>query len=45
MKRIIEDAAAEFDWVIVDSPPVGVLADAHLVAETVDAASSWSGLA
>ncbi len=38
MKRIVEDAATQFDWVIVDSPPVGVLADAHLVAETVDAA-------
>jgi protein-tyrosine kinase len=38
MKRIVEDATAQFDWVIVDSPPVGVLADAHLVAETVDAA-------
>ena len=38
MKRIVEDATTEFDWVIVDSPPVGVLADAHLVAETVDAA-------
>ena len=37
MKRIVADAAAQFDWVIVDSPPVGVLADAHLVAETVDA--------
>ena len=38
MKRIIADAAAQFDWVIVDSPPVGLLADAHLVSETVDAA-------
>ena len=38
MKRIVADAASQFDWVIVDSPPVGVLADAHLVAETVDAA-------
>jgi capsular exopolysaccharide synthesis family protein len=38
MKRIVEDGAARFDWVIVDSPPVGVLADAHLVSETVDAA-------
>jgi capsular exopolysaccharide synthesis family protein len=37
MKRIIADAAAQFDWVIVDSPPVGLLADAHLVAESVDA--------
>jgi Mrp family chromosome partitioning ATPase len=38
MKRIVADAAELFDWVIVDSPPVGVLADAHLVSETVDAA-------
>jgi capsular exopolysaccharide synthesis family protein len=38
MKRIVADAAARFDWVIVDSPPVGVLADAHLVSEMVDAA-------
>ena len=38
MKRIVADAASHFDWVIVDSPPVGVLADARLVSETVDAA-------
>jgi Mrp family chromosome partitioning ATPase len=35
---VVEDAASRFDWVIVDSPPVGVLADAHLVSEAVDAA-------
>lgn len=38
MKRIVEDAVSRFDWVIVDSPPVGMLADARLVLETVDAA-------
>jgi len=38
MKRLVADAASEFDWVIIDSPPVGVLADAHLVSETVDGA-------
>jgi protein-tyrosine kinase len=38
IKRLVSDAAARFDWVIVDSPPVGVLADARLVSETVDAA-------
>ena len=38
MKHIVEDAASRFDWVIVDSPPVGVLADGRLVCETVDAA-------
>ena len=37
MKRIVADAASMYDWVIVDSPPVGVLADAQLVSETVDA--------
>jgi protein-tyrosine kinase len=38
MGQIIADAGARFDWVIVDAPPVGVLADARLVAESVDAA-------
>jgi capsular exopolysaccharide synthesis family protein len=38
MKHLVADASTRFDWVIVDSPPVGVLADAQLVAETVDAA-------
>lgn len=38
MKRLVAEASARYDWVIVDTPPVGVLADAHLVAETVDAA-------
>lgn len=38
MKRLVSDAATHFDWVVVDSPPVGVLADAHLVSEMVDAA-------
>lgn len=38
MKGLVADAAIHFDWVIVDTPPVGVLADAHLVAEMVDAA-------
>jgi capsular exopolysaccharide synthesis family protein len=38
MKHLVEEAASRFDYVIVDSPPVGVLADGRLVAETVDAA-------
>ena len=38
MKRLVEEAVSRFDWVIVDSPPVGVLADGRLVSETVDAA-------
>ena len=38
LKHLVADAAAQFDWVVIDSPPVGVLADAHLVSEAVDGA-------
>ncbi len=36
MHRLIQDAAAKYDWVIMDSPPVGLLPDAHLLAAMVD---------
>lgn len=36
MRHILRDAAAQFDWVILDAPPVGPIADAHLLAEMVD---------
>jgi capsular exopolysaccharide synthesis family protein len=36
MRRILKDAAMAFDWVIVDTPPVAVLSDAHLLARLVD---------
>jgi capsular exopolysaccharide synthesis family protein len=38
MKRIIAEAVTRFDWVIVDTPPVGVLADGRVVSDLVDAA-------
>ena len=38
MQEIIEQAATGFDWVIIDTPPVGLLTDAHLLAAMVDAA-------
>ena len=38
MQEIIEQAAAGFDWVIIDTPPVALLTDAHLLAAMVDAA-------
>jgi protein-tyrosine kinase len=38
MRRIIEEASARFDWVIVDAPPVGLITDASLLAKMVDAA-------
>lgn len=37
MRRIIDEAAARFDWVILDAPPVGPVADANLLAEMTDA--------
>jgi capsular exopolysaccharide synthesis family protein len=36
MNRLIRDAGARYDWVILDSPPVGLLPDAHLLAAMVD---------
>jgi capsular exopolysaccharide synthesis family protein len=36
MKSVLEDAATRFDWVIVDTPPVGLLPDANLIARWVD---------
>jgi protein-tyrosine kinase len=38
MRWIMQRAAAEYDWVIVDTPPVGLLSDAKLLAGMVDAA-------
>jgi protein-tyrosine kinase len=36
MRRLITQAAASFDWVIVDSPPVSLLPDASLLSAFVD---------
>jgi capsular exopolysaccharide synthesis family protein len=36
MRAVIADAALRFDWVLIDTPPVGVLSDAHLVARVTD---------
>jgi protein-tyrosine kinase len=36
MKRVLAHAAGMFDWVIVDTPPLGLLPDASLVADFVD---------
>lgn len=38
MRRIVEEAAGRFDWVILDGPPTGLLADANLLAQMVDGA-------
>jgi Mrp family chromosome partitioning ATPase len=36
MQHILEEAREQFDWVIVDTPPVGLLSDANLLASNVD---------
>ena len=38
MQEIIQEAANSFDWVILDTPPVGLMTDAHLLSAMVDAA-------
>jgi capsular exopolysaccharide synthesis family protein len=32
MRALVDEAASQFDWVLLDTPPVGVLPDAQLVA-------------
>jgi capsular exopolysaccharide synthesis family protein len=36
MKRVLNEAAAQFDWVIIDTPPVGTVPDANLLAAMAD---------
>ncbi len=38
MKQLLAHATAEFDWVIVDTPPVGLMPDANLLAGAIDSA-------
>ena len=37
MQELVREAAASFDWVIIDTPPVLLMPDANLVAGIVDA--------
>jgi capsular exopolysaccharide synthesis family protein len=36
VRATINDAASAFDWVLIDTPPVGLLPDAQLVARLTD---------
>ena len=38
MKRLIGEARETFDWVIIDTPPVGLMTDANLLAAMADGA-------
>jgi capsular exopolysaccharide synthesis family protein len=35
MQALLDECASRFDWVLVDTPPVGVMADAQLLARQV----------
>lgn len=38
MRNILDEARGRFDWVILDAPPMGPMADANLLASMVDGA-------
>ena len=38
MRRLLAEAASQYDWVIIDTPPVGILTDAKLLGSMVDGA-------
>lgn len=38
MKQLLDDARDEFDWVIVDTPPIAILPDANVLAAMIDTA-------
>lgn len=38
MRRILDDAVRHFEWVILDAPPIGGIADTSLLGGMVDAA-------
>jgi capsular exopolysaccharide synthesis family protein len=35
MREVLEECAARFDWVLIDTPPVGVLTDAQVLVRLV----------
>jgi protein-tyrosine kinase len=38
MRQLLREARDTFDWVIIDTPPLGLLPDAHLLASMVEGA-------
>jgi capsular exopolysaccharide synthesis family protein len=36
MRHVLNEAGSTFEWVIVDTPPIGMLSDAHLLTSLVD---------
>jgi non-specific protein-tyrosine kinase len=37
MAALVDECSRRFDWVLIDTPPVGLLPDAHLLARSVGA--------
>lgn len=37
MRHIVNEARKDFDWIIIDTPPITVLPDAHLLVRLADA--------
>jgi capsular exopolysaccharide synthesis family protein len=38
MRRIVQEAVSTFDWIVIDTPPAGLLPDAKLIRELAEAA-------
>ena len=38
MRQLLDEAKETFDWVIIDTPPLMLLPDAHLLSSLVDGA-------
>jgi capsular exopolysaccharide synthesis family protein len=38
MRRILEESRGVFDWILIDTPPVGLMSDAKLLSAMVDVA-------
>jgi Mrp family chromosome partitioning ATPase len=38
MRQFLADAVEQFDWIVIDTPPVALLPDANLLAAMVDTA-------
>jgi Mrp family chromosome partitioning ATPase len=38
MRKFLDDVAGRFDWVLLDTPPVGLLPDAQVLGRLVQAA-------
>jgi capsular exopolysaccharide synthesis family protein len=36
MRQVLEEARARYDWVVIDTPPIGLVSDAKLISEMVD---------